>query len=168
MADRTFVIVGAGLTGAKAAEELRKEGFDGGDVTDAWHPFHARRVRVEQWADTLDQGPAAARAMLGRDLSYDRIPYLFSDQDEVGMEYSGFATERDEVILRADPAGSGFLAFGLKNGCVGAGRNVNPWNVNAHLPALIRPRRGVDAGVLADLDTPLEALARQAATGGSR
>ena len=81
--------------------------FAAGDVANAWHPFYGRRIRVEHWANALNQGPAAARAMLGEPVSYDRIPYFFSDQYEVGMEYSGYATEWDEVVFRGDPqAGS--------------------------------------------------------------
>ena len=66
--------------------------FVAGDAANAWHPFYERHIRVEHWANALNQGPAAARAMLGEDVSYDRIRYFFSDQYDVGMEYSGYAT----------------------------------------------------------------------------
>ncbi|MGH2891410.1 MAG: NAD(P)/FAD-dependent oxidoreductase, partial [Solirubrobacteraceae bacterium] len=59
--------------------------FAAGDVANAWHPFYERRIRVEHWANALNQGPAAARAMLDQEVSYDRIPYFFSDQYDVGM-----------------------------------------------------------------------------------
>ena len=62
------------------------------------------RIRVEHWANALNQGPAAARAMLGRTDAYDRLPYFFSDQYDVGMEYSGFARTWDRVVFRGDPA----------------------------------------------------------------
>ena len=61
-----------------------------------------QRIRVEHWANALNQGPAAARAMLGQHVSYDRIPYFFSDQYDVGMEYSGYAPQWDEVVFRGD------------------------------------------------------------------
>src|SRR5581483_6764734 len=79
--------------------------FAAGDVANAWHPFYERRIRVEHWSNALNQGPAAARAMLGDAVAYDRIPYFFSDQYEIGMEYSGFALTWDEVVFRGDPAG---------------------------------------------------------------
>ncbi|MFL5838208.1 MAG: NAD(P)/FAD-dependent oxidoreductase [Solirubrobacteraceae bacterium] len=132
--------------------------YGGGDVANAWHPFYERRVRVEHWANALNQGPAAARAMLGLDVVYDRIPYFFSDQYDVGMEYSGFATEWDEVVFRGDPAEREFVAFWLREGRVVAGMNVNVWDVNEHVQALIRSRRTVEAATLADPDTPLESL----------
>ena len=118
--------------------------YAAGDVANAWHPFYERHVRVEHWANALNQGPAAARAMLGQDVSYDRIPYFFSDQYDAGMEYSGFATEWDEVVFRGDPAGREFVAFWLSEQRVVAGMNLNVWDVNEHVQALIRSRQLVD------------------------
>ena len=77
------------------------------------HPFYGRRLRVEHWANALAQGPAAARSMLGHDVAYDEIPYFFSDQYDVGMEYGGFASSSDEVVIRGDVAEREFIAFWL-------------------------------------------------------
>jgi 3-phenylpropionate/trans-cinnamate dioxygenase ferredoxin reductase subunit len=135
--------------------------FAAGDVANAWHPFYERHIRVEHWANALNQGPAAARSMLGETVSYDRIPYFFSDQYDVGMEYSGYATDWDEVVFRGDPAGGEFVAFWLQDSRVVGGMNVNVWDVNAHVQALIRSRQPVDADALRDTDTPLESLVAQ-------
>ena len=129
-----------------------------GDVANAWHPFYVRHVRVEHWANALNQGPAAARAMLGHDISYERIPYFFSDQYDLGMEYSGFATDWDEVVFRGDPADGEFIAFWLHEGRVVAGMNANVWDVNEDVQALIRSRDAVDVAALRDSDTPLHSL----------
>jgi 3-phenylpropionate/trans-cinnamate dioxygenase ferredoxin reductase subunit len=127
-------------------------------VANAWHPFYGRRVRVEHWANALNQGPAAARAMLGQTVSYDRLPYFFSDQYEVGMEYSGLASASDRVVLRGDAAGREFIAFWLDDGRVVAGMNVNVWDVTRPIQALIRSRAVVDERRLADPGVPLEEL----------
>jgi 3-phenylpropionate/trans-cinnamate dioxygenase ferredoxin reductase component len=132
--------------------------YAAGDVANAWHPFYERRIRVEHWANAVNQGPAAARAMLGQEVAYDRIPYFYSDQYDVGMEYSGFATEWDYVVFRGDPASREFIAFWLKDQRVVAGMNVNVWDVNEHVQALIRSRQAVTAAALADRDTPLDSL----------
>ncbi|HTU97431.1 MAG TPA: FAD-dependent oxidoreductase [Solirubrobacteraceae bacterium] len=137
--------------------------FAAGDVANAWHPFYERHIRVEHWANALNQGPAAARAMLGDDVSYDRIPYFFSDQYDVGMEYSGYATDWDEVVIRGDREAGEFVAFWLTDGRVVGGMNVNVWDVNQHVQALIRSRRQVDRDALRDPDTPLDELAGQPA-----
>ena len=135
--------------------------FAAGDIANAFNPFFEQRIRVEHWSNALNQGPAAARAMLGDDVSYDRIPYFFSDQYDVGMEYSGYAPTWDEVVFRGDRAGGAFIAFWLRDARVVAGMNVNIWDVNEHVQALIRSRRPVDVAALSDPDTPLESLADQ-------
>jgi len=132
--------------------------FAAGDVANAWHPFYEQRIRVEHWANALNQGPAAARAMLGQDVSYDRIPYFFSDQYDVGMEYSGYAASWDQVVFRGDRDGGEFIAFWLSDGRVVAGMNVNVWDVNEHVQELIRSRSTVDVAALTDTSTPLESL----------
>ena len=133
--------------------------FAAGDVANAHHPFYERRLRVEHWANALNQGPAAARAMLGEPVSYDEIPYFFSDQYETGMEYAGFAPEWDQVVFRGDVAGREFIAFWLAEGRVAAGLNMNVWDVNEEIRELIRSRQPVDAKRLADVDVGLEELA---------
>ena len=159
----------AGLTvenGVQVDAALRTSApnvYAAGDVANAWHPFFERHIRVEHWANALNQGPAAARSMLGDKVSYDRIPYFYSDQYDVGMEYSGYATEWDEVVFRGDREGGEFVAFWLADGRVVGGMNVNVWDVNEHVQALIRSRQPVDADVLRDTDTPLEALAAEVA-----
>ncbi len=137
--------------------------FAAGDVANAWHPFYERRVRVEHWANALNQGPAAARAMLGDAVSYDRIPYFFSDQYEVGMEYSGYATEWDEVVFRGSRDAGEFVAFWVRDTRVVAGMNVNVWDVNAHVQALIRSRQPIDAAALREPEVPLESLIGESA-----
>jgi 3-phenylpropionate/trans-cinnamate dioxygenase ferredoxin reductase subunit len=133
--------------------------FAAGDVANAFNPFYGQRVRVEHWSNALHQGPAAARSMLGREVSYDRIPYFYSDQYDVGMEYSGYAPEWDEVVFRGDRDGGEFIAFWLRSQRVIAGMNVNVWDVNEHVQALIRSRREVDVAVLTDTGTDLQSLA---------
>ncbi len=137
--------------------------FAAGDVANAWHPFYQRPIRVEHWANALNQGPAAARAMLGEEVSYERIPYFYSDQYDVGMEYSGYAEHWDEVVFRGDREAGEFVAFWLRESRVLAGMNVNVWDVNQHVPALIRSRRQVDVEALVDPATPLESLAAESA-----
>jgi 3-phenylpropionate/trans-cinnamate dioxygenase ferredoxin reductase subunit len=139
--------------------------FAAGDVANAWHPFYGRRIRVEHWANALNQGPAAARAMLGEPAGYEQIPYFYSDQYDIGMEYSGHAPQWDEVVFRGDPASGEFIAFWLRDGRVAAGMNVNIWDVNDHVQALIRSRREIDVAALTDPGTPLESLAGEASTG---
>jgi 3-phenylpropionate/trans-cinnamate dioxygenase ferredoxin reductase component len=132
--------------------------FAAGDVANAHHPFYGERIRVEHWANALNQGPAAARNMLGQAVPYERLPYFFSDQYDVGMEYSGFAREWDRVVFRGDPATREFIAFWLMRDRLVAGMNVNVWEVNETVQQLIRERAVVDDQRLADPDVPLDQL----------
>jgi 3-phenylpropionate/trans-cinnamate dioxygenase ferredoxin reductase component len=168
-----FVVVGIGVTprielaeqanlaidnGIVTDERLETSApgvFAAGDVANAFHPFYERHLRVEHWANALNQPTVAAKAMLGKPASYDRLPYFFSDQYEVGMEYHGYATSWDEVVFRGDPAGREFVAFWLERGRVVAGMNVNVWDVGDQIKALIRSREPVDAARLRDFDIPL-------------
>jgi 3-phenylpropionate/trans-cinnamate dioxygenase ferredoxin reductase subunit len=133
--------------------------FAAGDVANAQHPFYGERVRVDHWANALNQGPAAARNMLGRQSAYERLPYFFSDQYDVGMEYTGFARDWDRVVFRGDPATREFIAFWLVGDRVVAGMNVNVWDVTDPIKRLISERVAVDDLRLADPEVPLEALA---------
>jgi 3-phenylpropionate/trans-cinnamate dioxygenase ferredoxin reductase subunit len=131
--------------------------FAAGDVANAFHPFYAERVRVEHWANALNQGPVAAKSMLGRVATYDRLPYFFSDQYDAGMEYTGFARNWDRVIFRGDLRSREFVAFWLLEGRVVAGMGVNAWDVSDPIEHLIRSRVIVDDR-LADPHVPLERL----------
>jgi len=139
--------------------------FAAGDVARAFNPFYGERIRVEHWSNALNQGPAAARAMLGQPVSYDRIPYFYSDQYDIGMEYSGYAPQWDEVLFRGDRSDGKFVAFWLRDHRVLAGMNVNVWDVNEQVQALIRSRRPVDPAALCDPDVPLMSLAGETASG---
>jgi 3-phenylpropionate/trans-cinnamate dioxygenase ferredoxin reductase subunit len=168
VAPRTQLAEAAGLrldNGIVTDERLRTSApgvFAAGDVANAFHPLYGRNIRIEHWANALNQGPAAARSMLGNEAPYERVPYFFSDQYDVGMEYSGYATDWDEVLFRGDPPSAGsreFIAFWMKEGRVLAGMNVNVWDVTQPIQQLIRSRQPVDLGRLTDPGVPLEELA---------
>ncbi|WP_328790531.1 MULTISPECIES: NAD(P)/FAD-dependent oxidoreductase [unclassified Streptomyces] len=133
-----------------------------GDVAAAHHPVLGTRLRVEHWANALNGGPAAARAMLGQEVGYDRVPYFFSDQYDVGLEYSGYAPAGgyDQVLIRGDAGKREFIAFWLSQGRVLAGMNVNVWDVTEHIQALIRSKTPVNREALADPSIPLDSLVR--------
>ena len=136
--------------------------YAAGDVANAWHPTFGRRIRLEHWSSALNQGPAAARNMLGKAVPYTKVPYFFSDQYDIGMEYSGYAGEWDQVVYRGDPAGGEFIAFWMHEGLVAAGMNVNVWDVADHIAALVTAQVRIDPAQLADPEVELAALAEQA------
>lgn len=130
-----------------------------GDVARAWHPFFARHLRVEHWANALNQGQTAGHNLLGKGAVYERLPYFYSDQYDLGMEYSGFAEAGDEVVLRGSLDTRELIAFWLRDDRVVAGMNVNVWDVVDDVQALIASRRPVDRRRLADPGVPLRDVA---------
>ncbi len=132
--------------------------FAVGDVANAWHPTLARHLRVEHWANALNQPAVVAANILGGSAEYDRQPYFYTDQYDLGMEYLGYAEpgQYDEVVFRGDVAARTFLAFWLRQGQVLAGMNVNVWDVAEPVKALIARTEPVDTRQLADPDIPLD------------
>ena len=133
--------------------------FAAGDVANVYYPRYGSHVRLEHWSGALNQGPAAARNMLGGAAPYEKTPYFFSDQYDLGMEYRGWAPSFDEVVVRGDEAGREFVAFWLTKGRVGAVMNVNIWDQGDAIEALVRAAPVVDPARLGDPDVDLAELA---------
>jgi 3-phenylpropionate/trans-cinnamate dioxygenase ferredoxin reductase subunit len=130
-----------------------------GDIAAAEHPLLATRIRTEHWANALKQPAVAVAGMLGKPGEYDELPYFFTDQFDLGMEYAGHAPSFDRVVFRGDVAGREFVAFWLDGGNrVLAGMNVNIWDVLDDVKALIRSRAPVDPDGLTDPKSSLSEL----------
>jgi 3-phenylpropionate/trans-cinnamate dioxygenase ferredoxin reductase subunit len=163
--DADTVLVGIGISPNTALAEAAGLEVDDGVVVDEHHPAYDRHLRVEHWANALNGGPAAARAMLGHGAAHDRLPYFFTDQYDLGMEYTGYVAqgEYDEVVVRGDPATREFVAFWLADGQVRAGMNVNVWDVTDDIAHLVRAGTRVDPARLADPAVPLAEVPTAAA-----
>jgi 3-phenylpropionate/trans-cinnamate dioxygenase ferredoxin reductase component len=136
-----------------------------GDVASFMSPLVGKHIRIEHWANALNGGPAAARSMLGQDVSYDRVPYFFSDQYDLGMEYAGYVEPGgyDQVVFRGhteivDGKAPAFLAFWIRDGRMLAGMNCNIWDVQDDIQRLVQAGYAgtpVDAAKLANADVSL-------------
>ncbi len=173
----TAVVVGVGVTprvelaeaaglavdnGIVVDEHLQTSApgvFAAGDVANAFHPRYGTRIRLEHWSAALNQGPVAARNMLGKATVYDRTPYFFSDQYDFGMEYRGWAPSFEQVVFRGEPASRAFIAFWLRHGRVAAAMNANVWDVGESIEALLQAGRPVTPARLADPEVDLAELA---------
>ena len=160
LAARAGLETGNGVLTDEALRTADPNIFAAGDVANSFHPLLGRRVRVEHWANALNGGPAAARSMLGQPVSYDPVPYFYSDQYDLGMECAGLPSpgRYDQVLYRGDRAALEFIAFWLSGGAVIAGMNVNVWDVNDDIQSLIRSARPVDPARLTNPDIPLTDL----------
>jgi 3-phenylpropionate/trans-cinnamate dioxygenase ferredoxin reductase subunit len=141
--------VGQGVLTDAALRTSHPDVFAAGDVAEPFHPLYGRRLRVEHWANALHGGPAAARSMLGQEVAYDAIPYFYTDQYELGMEFSGDIEGYDEIVYRGDVESLEFIAYWLRDSRVIAGMNVNVWDVVEEIQELIRSRTIVNPKELA-------------------
>jgi NADPH-dependent 2,4-dienoyl-CoA reductase/sulfur reductase-like enzyme len=131
--------------------------FAAGDVANAYHPVVEQRMRNEHWATAIASGKVAAKSMLDQAVAFDEIPYFYTDQFDLGMEYSGYPplVAGSQVVIRGDKAAREFIAFWVNGGRVVAGMNVNVWDVNDQVQELIRSARPVEVSRLADPSVPL-------------
>ena len=159
LADAAGLTVDNGILTTAALQTSDPYIYAAGDVANALNPFYGRPVRVEHWENAQASGPAAARAMLGQPVSYDHLPFFFSDQYDLGMEFTGLVDGADAVVHRGDVAGREFIAFWTAGGRVVAGMNVNVWDVSEQIGTLIRSGVVVDPAALADPEVPLDELA---------
>jgi 3-phenylpropionate/trans-cinnamate dioxygenase ferredoxin reductase subunit len=132
--------------------------YAAGDVASAWHPHYRQRLRVEHWANALNQGATAGTNAGGGTETYVRLPYFFSDQYDLGMEYVGYGQPSDTIVVRGDRAQREFIAFWQRDGVVTAAMNVNVWDVVDDLRAIVANGRVIDARRLADPTVPLVEL----------
>jgi 3-phenylpropionate/trans-cinnamate dioxygenase ferredoxin reductase subunit len=132
--------------------------YAAGDVANAWHPHYLRRIRVEHWANARNQGVTAGRNAAGGEEAYARLPYFFSDQYDLGMEYVGHHEASDTVTIRGDLAAREFIAFWHRAGVVTAAMNVNVWEVIDDLKAIIEGGAAIDPARLSNPAVPLTDL----------
>ena len=127
-------------------------------------PFLGSHLRTEHWATAENHGPAAGRSMAGEAIEFDEAPYFYTDQYDLGMEFSGYAPLMAgvEPVFRGAVPGREFIAFWLADGRVVAGMNVNTWDVNEQVQELIRSRARVDVDRLVDPELPLEVVLAEA------
>jgi 3-phenylpropionate/trans-cinnamate dioxygenase ferredoxin reductase component len=153
--------VGDGITVDAALRSSDADIYAAGDVASAFHPLIGKHIRVEHWANALNQPQTAAWSMLGQDVAYDKVPYFYTDQYDLGMEYAGYVEPGgyDQVVFRGDVDRREFVAFWLGEGRVLAGMNVNVWDVNDAIQALVSDGRPVDPARLSDPGVPLEEVA---------
>jgi 3-phenylpropionate/trans-cinnamate dioxygenase ferredoxin reductase component len=176
--DADMVLVGVGITpnsqlaaeaglkvdnGIVVDEHLRTSDpdiFAAGDVAHAYNPRLGRHTRVEHWANARRQGVTAAKAMLGHDAVDARPSYFFSDQYDLGMEYTGDIgpSGYDRVIFRRHADSRQVIVFWLHEQRVQAGMNINIWDVADDIEQLIQSPRPVDLDDLANPGIPLASL----------
>ncbi|WP_329475392.1 NAD(P)/FAD-dependent oxidoreductase [Kribbella sp. NBC_01484] len=149
---------GSGIVTGPDLRTSAEDVYAAGDVVRWDHPLFGRPVRVEHWQNAKDTGKSAAKAMLGQDVAHDAIPFFFTDQFDLGMEYAGDVPRGTsyQVVLRGDPKSGAYVAFWLDDDRhVLAGMHVNTWGATDTIQELIRSGKQVDPARLADTSVEL-------------
>jgi 3-phenylpropionate/trans-cinnamate dioxygenase ferredoxin reductase subunit len=133
--------------------------YAAGDVASAWHPDYQAHLRVEHWANALNQGLAAGANAAGERTAYTRLPYFFSDQYDLGLEYVGYSRPGDDLVVRGSLEDRELVAFWHRDGVVSAAMNVNVWDVVDDLKAIVAGGARQEPARLADPRVPLADLA---------
>ncbi|GAB3572821.1 FAD-dependent oxidoreductase [Leifsonia lichenia] len=160
IAERSGLSVDNGVPTDQGMRTVAEDVYAAGDLANPFLPVIGRHLRNEHWANAIAGGVVAARSILGEAASYDDIPYFYSDQYDLGMEYSGYGPLAADarVVYRGDVDAREFVAFWLRNERVVAGMNVNVWDVNDQVQRLIRSGARVDEGRLTDESVDLASL----------
>lgn len=165
LASAAGLAVGTGILADERLETAAEGVFVAGDVAEAWHPRSATRLRSEHWDNARRQGRTAARNLLGRAETYDRVPFFFSDQYELGMELVGRPDARAELLVRE--AGDGYVALWLHDGRAVAGMHADTWAARKPLTALVEAAALVDPHRFLDASVPLDEVAATAVAPGA-
>jgi 3-phenylpropionate/trans-cinnamate dioxygenase ferredoxin reductase subunit len=157
LAESAGLEVAGGVVTDSALRTSDPDIFAAGDVASSYVPLLGRHLRVDHWSNALNGGKAAGYSMLGQQVEYDRVPYFYSDQYDLGMECAGLPDpgSYDQVVYRGDSDTLEFIAFWLQERRLVAGMNVNVWDVNDDIQGLIRSARPLDPGRLANPEIPL-------------
>ncbi len=152
--------VARGIVADERLETAAPGVFVAGDVADAWHPRYGVRLRSEHWDNARRQGRTAAKNLLGRSEAYDRVPYFFSDQFELGMELVGRPTDDADVAIRE--TGTGYVALWLRDRHAVAAMHADTWDARKPMTALVESGAVVDRRAFEDASVPLDAVGAMA------
>jgi NADPH-dependent 2,4-dienoyl-CoA reductase/sulfur reductase-like enzyme len=140
--------------GLRAADRV----YCAGDIAFHRHPVLGRAVRVEHWLVARGHGSGIARSVGHEHTHYSTLPYFWSDQYDVKLEYRGNASGNDRLVWRGDREALRFSVFYLRDGLIDAVLSVNDSKTNAMGGRLITGRRRVDSAALSDPAVGLEQL----------
>jgi 3-phenylpropionate/trans-cinnamate dioxygenase ferredoxin reductase subunit len=152
--------------GVRVDEGLRAtdDVYCGGDIAFHPHPVLGRAIRVEHWEVAKNQGRGIGASIATGHVPYSRLPYFWSDQYDVSLEYRGHASGDDPAVWRGDREGLKFSVFYFRDGLIDGVLSMNDKKTNEAGGKLIESRRPVDKAALADTNVDIMELIPAAAS----
>ncbi len=150
LAERAGLDVDAGIAVDALGRTSADRVFAAGDATRFFHPLYEARIRVEHFQTAQRQGFAVGRAMAGATEPYNEVPWFWSDQYEMNLQYVGAALPWDETVTRGEPGTPPFTVFYLEGGRLVAAAGVNDHHTVARARHVMEARRPVTRPQLAD------------------
>jgi 3-phenylpropionate/trans-cinnamate dioxygenase ferredoxin reductase subunit len=152
--------------GVRVDAALRAEEtvYCGGDIAFHQHPVLGRAIRVEHWEVAKNHGRGIATSIVKGDTPYTKLPYFWSDQYDVNLEYRGHASGDDRTVWRGDREGLSFSVFYVRDGLIDAVLSMNDAKTNELGGKLIEGRRPVKESALANVSVDLAELVPTAAS----
>jgi 3-phenylpropionate/trans-cinnamate dioxygenase ferredoxin reductase subunit len=132
--------------------------YAAGDVANHYHPIFDRRIRVEHWQNAIKQGAAAARNMLGKRVAYDQVHWFWSDQYDANLQYAGFHTKWEQLVVRGSLDSGSYLACYVNDGRIDAAVGLNRVKDVRRVMPLIKSRHELDLDQLRDEGVDLRSL----------
>ena len=132
--------------------------YAAGDIANHYHPVFVRHIRVEHWQNAVKQGAAAARNMPGKRIAYDEIHWFWSDQYDVNLQYAGFHTKWEQLVVRGRLDSGSYLACYVNDGRIDAAVGLNRGKDVRRVMPLIKARRVLNLDQLRDESVDLRAL----------
>jgi 3-phenylpropionate/trans-cinnamate dioxygenase ferredoxin reductase subunit len=115
-------------------------------------------IRLESIQNATDQAATVAKVITGHALSYDALPWFWSEQYDLRLQTVGLSHGHDDVVVRGSPAGRSFSIIYLKQGRVIALDCVNMARDFTQGRHLVLQRASPSSVQLADTEVALKSL----------
>ncbi len=150
LAERAGLVVDRGIVVDEHGRTSAPQVFAAGDVTRFFSPLFETRIRVEHFQTAQRQGFAVGRVMAGAREPYDEVPWFWSDQYELNLQYVGAALPWDQIVTRGHFGHPPFTVFYLQQGRLVAAAGINDHHTVARARHVMQARVTLTRGQLAD------------------
>jgi len=160
LAERAGLEVDDGIVVDERGGTSIPEVFAAGDATRFFSPLYQRHIRVEHFQTAQRQGFAVGRIMAGGAEPYVEVPWFWSDQYDLNLQYAGAGLPWDRIVVRGELGTPPFTVFYLSGERLLGAAGINDHHTVARARRLMEARRSITDQRLADQSFDLRQAAR--------